>query len=96
MHQAQGVELLALVGLSYTLNNEKRWAQADEIMAQLSNYGEVQHKRGDFVEALNQLVKREVLETTKENPFCYSFQIEVLRLWVKHTQSISTILEPGI
>jgi AAA+ ATPase superfamily predicted ATPase len=91
--QAQGVERIALVGLAHTLGEGKDWAQPDEIIERITTYGRLSHKRVELVNALDQLVRKEVLVSTKEGHLCYRFQIEVLRLWVKKNQAISAILE---
>ena len=94
--QAQEIERIVLFGLARALDKDKECAQLGEMMEELNAYGESPYKRIDIVDlinALDQLVKREVLVVTTEGQPCYRFQIEVMRLWVKNTQSISTILE---
>jgi hypothetical protein len=91
--QTQGVvERLVLVELAHILDNKKS-AQPDDIMEKLSEHHHFSYKRAEIVHALDQLVKREVLELNKEDALSYRFQIELLRLWVKETQSIAAILE---
>ncbi|MFW9917814.1 MAG: GAF domain-containing protein, partial [Candidatus Thorarchaeota archaeon] len=94
--QAQEIERIVLFGLARVLDEDKECVQLGEIMEELDAYGESPYKRIDIVDlinALDQLVKREVLVVTTEGQPCYRFQIEVMRLWVKNSQSISTILE---
>jgi GAF domain-containing protein/GTPase SAR1 family protein len=93
--QTQGIERIALVGLAHILDNGKEWGLPNEITRKLNNYGKASYKYTDINDALDRLVKKEVLEISKEGQLGYRFQIEVLRLWVKN-KPIHRILEREI
>jgi hypothetical protein len=94
--QTPGLERLAMACLAQSVAKDfqinKGWATTDEIVSILPAGTISKFKRKELVHALDQLVMRDVLENSKD-PLRYRFQIELLRLWVKQTQSINDVIE---
>lgn len=91
--QASPPERLAMAGLAHTLQPGKSWARPPEILETLVAGGDTQTQRPELIEVLDRLVTREVLEVASEGSLRYHFQIEVLRLWVQSTKSVTALVE---
>jgi len=91
--QASSMERLALAGLAHTLRPGKAWARPGDILDVLTTGGGSQVQREALIKALDRLVTREVLEVATEGALRYRFQMEILRLWARKTQSISALVE---
>jgi hypothetical protein len=55
-----------------------------------------QRSSSALVDLLDQLTRQDVLESASEGPLRYRFQIDVLRLWVEATKSVTALVERGV
>lgn len=90
---ANSSQRLALAAVAHTLRPGKTWAQPAEILHTLHSNGDKQSQRGTLIDTLDQLVTQEVLQSAKEGILRYRFQLDILRLWVKESKSLASLVE---
>jgi ligand-binding sensor domain-containing protein len=93
--RADYAERLALTGLAHALGPAKEWARPAEVQSILSAGGFNASSPEFMTGVLDRLTGQEVLEAASEGALRYRFQIEVLRLWVETTKSVSVLVERG-
>lgn len=90
--QANPTERLALAAVAHTIRPGKDWARPAEILETLAEGGG-SLSQAALVEMLDQLTRQDVLESASDGALRYRFQIEVLRLWVEATKSVTALVE---
>lgn len=92
--QADPTERLALAAVAHTIRPGKDWARPAEILETLAENGG-QMTQSTLVDILDQLTRQDVLESASDGALRYRFQIEVLRLWLEATKSVTALVERG-
>jgi hypothetical protein len=92
-HQASEPERLALAGLAHTLRPGQVSARVEEIMETLAAAGDKLMDKSSLVAILSKLADQEVLEVVTNGASRYQFQLELLRLWIEATKSVTALLE---
>ncbi len=92
--QADPTERLALAAVAHTIRPGKDWARPAEILETLADGGG-QMSQAALVDLLDRLTRQDVLESASDGALRYRFQIEVLRLWVEATKSVTALVERG-
>jgi WD40 repeat protein/AAA+ ATPase superfamily predicted ATPase len=92
--QADATERLALAAVAHTIRPGKDWARPAEILETLAEGG-AQMSQAALVDVLDRLTRQDVLESASDGALRYRFQIEVLRLWVEATKSVTALVERG-
>lgn len=59
----------------------------------LQEQGESSLMTGDIVPLLDNLVRREILETVPDGPLHYRYRLDILRLWIGENKPIRALLE---
>jgi len=90
--QANAAERLALTALAHSLRPGKEWARPAEILETLAADG-APLSQPELVTVLDRLVRQDVLESTTDGALRYRFQLEVLRLWIEKTKSVTGMVE---
>ena len=87
--QTEPQEQLVLAAMAYT----SMGAAPQHLIDLLQEQGESSLLTGDIVPLLDNLVRREILETVPDGPLHYRYQLDILRLWIGENKPIRALLE---
>ena len=95
--QAAPQERLIMAALASNLQTEKNWIRPPELLEHLVANGLTEAmSQENLIAILDELTRKEILESAKDGALRYRFQVEILRLWVAMNKSIAAQLERGI
>lgn len=86
--QATPAEQLVIAGLAHAAGDDG-WTVPDDVVRRLQE----RVPRATIIGTADHLVIQQVLEATTEGALRYRFRLEVLRLWIQQSKSISALLE---